>query len=249
VIFIGGGPIEWRSWRIQHAGLSAQHNEYSALAVVSQAVTWLRALMEDMGLTAEIDDPRARDGRDVASLTADPEHDLRVTISPAQRRRDDFGNLGWTNAPTPTLGDNNAAVNLARENLLTVQNRFYSRLCHYAKEAYEQRRTKPLYTPTDDNLGDGFTKAVSVEIAIRHFAKLRGLLAKEFDENRVQGGTGGRSYAMSSAAAPATTAAATPTATTLSSRPLRDDEAAPPEPEMADDYVPPTGKTPAGRRG
>jgi hypothetical protein len=130
-----------------------------------------------------------------------------------------------------------------------VQNRFYSRLCHYAKEAYEQRRTKPLYTPTDDNLGDGFTKAVSVEIAIRHFAKLRGLLAKEFDENRVQGGTGGRSYAMSSAAAPATTAAATPTATTLSSRPLRDDEAAPPEPEMADDYVPPTGKTPAGRRG
>mgnify|MGYP006085448567 CR=1 FL=1 len=249
VIFIGGGPIEWRSWRIQHAGLSAQHNEYSALAVVSQAITWLRALMEDMGLTAEIDDPRARDGRDVASLTADPEHDLRVTISPAQRRRDDFGNLGWTNAPTPTLGDNNAAVNLARENLLTVQNRFYSRLCHYAKEAYEQRRTKPLYTPTDDNLGDGFTKAVSVEIAIRHFAKLRGLLAKEFDENRVQGGTGGRSYAMSSAAAPATTAAATPTATTLSSRPLRDDEAAPPEPEMADDYVPPTGKTPAGRRG
>jgi hypothetical protein len=196
----------------------------------------------------------------VASLTADPEHDLRVTISPAQRRRDDFRNLGWTNAPTPTLGDNNAAVNLARENLLTVQNRFYSRLCHYAKEAYEQRRTKPLYTPTDDNLADWFTKAVNGETAIRHFAMLRGLLAKEFDEDRVQGGTGGRSYAMSSATAPTTATAATPTApttataatptaTTLSSRPLRYDEAAPPEPEMADDYVPPTGKTPAGRRG
>ena len=249
-IFLCGGPLEWRSFRIQHAGLSAQNNEYSALAVVSQAITWCRSLMEDMGLTPEISDPRAVVSQ--RTLTADPEHDVRIPPT----RGHDFGNIGWDNSPTPTLGDNNAAVNLSRENLLTVANRFYSRLCHYAKEAYEQRRTKPLYIGTDDNLSDGFTKAIDEVTFMRHFAMLRGLMAKVFDENRVQGGTGGRGGGM--ATVPATpvqpsgrqaTVLSTATLRRLASRPLEECEAAPPEPEMAAEYVAPTGRKPAGHRG
>ena len=93
VIFMGGGPLEWRSYRIHHAGLSALNNEYSALAVVSQAITWLRCLLEDLGLMAEIDDPRAFVAQ--STLTADPEYDVRIPPD----RRHDLGNVGWDNSP------------------------------------------------------------------------------------------------------------------------------------------------------
>ena len=95
---------------------------------------------------------------------------------------------------------------------------------------------------TDDNVSDGFTKAVDEVTFIRHFAMLRGLLAKTIDEDRVRGGTSGRG-------GDTVPVEASPVATELSSRPLQDDEAAPPEPELADDYVAPTGKDPAGHRG
>ena len=178
VIFLGHGPLDWRAFRLVHVGLSAQHNEYMVLAVCSQAVAWLRSLLEDFGLTMEIEEAGA-------SLTDDPWNDRMCPIDESH----DFGNLGWDSGPTPTLGDNNAAINLATEDLITVQNRFYSRLCHYAKKAFERKITNPLYVPTADNWADGFTKALGAEPFQHHFPYIRGLLAKHaVDPGRRQSG-------------------------------------------------------------
>ena len=178
ILFMGGGPIDWRAFRLAHVGMSAAHNEYMVLAVCSQAVTWVRSLLEDFGLTGAIE---AVD----ASLTQDSHNDRPVPIEDG----DDFGNIGWSSAPTPVLGDNNAAITLGREDLTTVKNRFYSRQCHYAKVAYEAGRTNPLYVKTAWNLADMFTKNVDLQTFLRHFAMIRGILDKMvIDENLTQGG-------------------------------------------------------------
>ena len=49
IIFIGEGPVDWRSLRCGHVGLSAQHNEYMALAYACQAMVYLQYVLEDMG--------------------------------------------------------------------------------------------------------------------------------------------------------------------------------------------------------
>jgi hypothetical protein len=136
VVMLGGGPTDWRSFRLPHVGLSAQHNELMALAFASQAVVWHRYLLEDMG----------------------------------------FGD--WVELPSVVLGDNRAANTVARNQRLTVQNRFYSRLCNYAKECYELGKTSPRWAGTADNIADGFTKAVTVVILLAHYGMLMGHLPK-----------------------------------------------------------------------
>jgi hypothetical protein len=49
----------------------------------------------------------------------------------------DMGFAAWVSLPTPLLGDNNAAITLARNDILTQGNRFYTPDLHYAKEVYE----------------------------------------------------------------------------------------------------------------
>ena len=127
IVFLGTGPVDWRSFRLTHVGLSAQHNEYMSLAHASQAVLYVRYLLEDMGLGH------------------------------------------WVSEPTVILGDNDAATTLAREDRLTIQNRFYSRLCHFAKECYEKGLTDPRRVGTDDNVSDGMTKALGRQVIEAHF--------------------------------------------------------------------------------
>jgi hypothetical protein len=180
IITIGDGPIAWRSFRVQHVGLSAQHNEYSSLAVTCQTVAWLRLLMEDMGLTPELEDS--------LTLTADPQNDVRGPPDTAW----DFGNMGWDGGPTPVFGDNNAAITLGGSDLLTVQNRFYSRLAHYAKVAVERGMVSALYIETARNIADGFTKIVDQPTFERHFPQIRGMVEMmDLDFARSRGGTPG----------------------------------------------------------
>ena len=135
--------------------------------------------MKDFGLLGEIEvaDP---------SLTDDSWNYRLVPVEDDH----DFGNLDWDNGPTPTSGDNNSAINLSTEDLVTVQNRFYSRLCHYAKIAFENRVTNPIYVPTDDNWADGFTKVLGADVFLRHLPFIRGLIEKlPVDPGRRQSGT------------------------------------------------------------
>jgi hypothetical protein len=137
IVFLGEGPISWRSFRLTHVGLSAQHNEYMCLAHASQEVTWIRYVMGDMEL------------------------------------------FGMIVNPSVMLGDNDAATSLARErDLVTTQNKFYSRLCHYAKECMEEGRTCPRRAGTKDNLSDGFTKAVDADTHDNHYDQVIGKQAK-----------------------------------------------------------------------
>ena len=85
---------------------------------------------------------------------------------------------GWDSSPTVVLGDNDAAVTLALEDLITAKNRFYTRVVHYAKQCFEELRTLPMWVPTKANLSDGTTKAVDHETFASHFAAVRGLLDK-----------------------------------------------------------------------
>jgi hypothetical protein len=136
--------------------------------------------MEDMGLTPELEDS--------LTLTADPQNDLRGPPDTAW----DFGNMGWDGGPTPVFGDNNAAITLGGSDLLTVQNRFYSRLAHYAKVAVERGMVSALYIETARNIADGFTKIVDQPTFERHFPQIRGMVEMmDLDFARSRGGTPG----------------------------------------------------------
>jgi hypothetical protein len=79
-----------------------------------------------------------------------------------------MGFAAWVSLPTPLLGDNNAAITLARNDILTQGNRFYTPDLHYAKEVYENGWCCPRKVASEDNVSDGGTKCVTTSIFIRH---------------------------------------------------------------------------------
>ena len=60
--------------------------------------------------------------------------------------------------PTPTLGDNDAATTLSREDLITPGNRFYVRDYHFVKECVESGCICTRRVSTHDNVADILTK-------------------------------------------------------------------------------------------
>ena len=92
---------------------------------------------------------------------------------------EDFGFATWVEEATPMMCDNNAAISLANDDLLTTNNRFYSRLAHYVKECVNEGRVSVRREGSKTNLSDGMTKAVDYQTMEAHFAKLRGLEVKE----------------------------------------------------------------------
>ena len=77
--------------------------------------------------------------------------------------------------PTPLMCDNNDAISLANDDLLTTHNRFYSRLAHYVKECVVEGRVSVRREGTKANLSDGMTKAVDYQTLETHFKLIRGL--------------------------------------------------------------------------
>ena len=70
----------------------------------------------------------------------------------------DFGD--WVSGPTKVYGDNDAATQLAREDILTIQNRYYAKDAHFSKKAFQHGLTNPVRVPGTENLADGLTKAL-----------------------------------------------------------------------------------------
>ena len=58
-------------------------------------------------------------------------------------------------------GDNDARTTFAREDYITQANRYYRKDAHFAKKAFDLGWTDLVRVPTDDNLADGFTKALA----------------------------------------------------------------------------------------
>jgi hypothetical protein len=67
----------------------------------------------------------------------------------------------WVSGPTPVYGDNDACTTFSREDYITQANRYYRKDAHFAKKAFDLGWTNPVRVPTDDNLADGFTKALA----------------------------------------------------------------------------------------
>jgi hypothetical protein len=66
----------------------------------------------------------------------------------------------WVSKPTRVYGDNDAATQLAREDILTINNRYYAKNSHYSKKAFLHGITNPVRVPGTENLADGLTKAL-----------------------------------------------------------------------------------------
>jgi len=66
----------------------------------------------------------------------------------------------WIKDPTVLLGDNDAATKLAREDIVSLGNRFYSKDIHYGKEQQTLGNIDARRVPTDDNLADTCTKCL-----------------------------------------------------------------------------------------
>jgi hypothetical protein len=65
------------------------------------------------------------------------------------------------NGRTILVGDNKAAVALAREHLITMGNRFFDRELHFAKDAFENFLTDPRWDHGTNNPSDLMTKSTS----------------------------------------------------------------------------------------
>jgi hypothetical protein len=72
------------------------------------------------------------------------------------------------------LGDNNAAITLARNPILTVGNRFYTPDLHYSKERHEQGDQCYRKVPSEDNISDSLTKCTTTAIFERHVHMILG---------------------------------------------------------------------------
>ena len=180
VIFLGEGPIDWRSLRLPHVGLSAGMNEYMALAVCCQAVIYLQYVIEDMGFGGYVGQ-----GNDDGNMGIDTS---QVRFGPQPERRADdldyvyFGGCpeaeDWLKGGSVVLVDNKAAITLANDTLITAKNRFYSRLAHYSKECVAQGRVDIRWVPSGRNYSDGCTKNIDFETFAEHFPFVRGYKAK-----------------------------------------------------------------------
>ena len=73
---------------------------------------------------------------------------------------EDMGFPEWMDEPTELFSDNTAAIALATSDILTVQNRFYSRIFHYVKECVRSGRVKVLKVDTKDNVSDCYISAI-----------------------------------------------------------------------------------------
>ena len=71
--------------------------------------------------------------------------------------------------PTPLMGDNDQATNLACEDILTQANRYFRLEYHFCKECFEAGETSPLRVAGVDNISDVLTKSLAAPI----IAKLR----------------------------------------------------------------------------
>ena len=71
--------------------------------------------------------------------------------------------------PTPMMGDNDQATNLACEDILTQANRYFRLEYHFCKECFEAGDTSPLRVAGVDNISDVLTKSLAAPI----IAKLR----------------------------------------------------------------------------
>ena len=67
-----GGPFGWGSKKLPHVGLSAFHNEYTALRHAASLAMWLRQLLPEMGCEHLIREPTKLYGDNMAAnqLTA-----------------------------------------------------------------------------------------------------------------------------------------------------------------------------------
>jgi len=70
--------------------------------------------------------------------------------------------------PVPLYGDNDIATALAREERLTVGNRYYRKDSHYSKQAFLNKHTNPLGVAGIYNPSDGMTKAIPEALCARH---------------------------------------------------------------------------------
>ena len=86
----------------------------------------------------------------------------------------DMGFQRFVNMPSPILGDNTAAIALARNEILTLGNRFYTKDLHYAKEVYKGGICCPRKVDTKDNISDGMTKSLPVSTFLLHVDMMTG---------------------------------------------------------------------------
>ena len=86
----------------------------------------------------------------------------------------DIGLKSWVSMPIPVLGDNNAAISLAKNDILTAGNRFYTPDLHYNKEMHEQGLMCYRKVKSEDNISDSMPKMVTTQIHQRHVLMING---------------------------------------------------------------------------
>ena len=76
-----------------------------------------------------------------------------------------FGDL--ISEPTPLMGDNDQATNLACDDILTQANRYFRLEYHFCKECFEAGDTSPLRVAGVDNIADVLTKSLAAPVIAR----------------------------------------------------------------------------------
>ena len=76
------GPMASDSRRLNHVGLSSEHNEYMALCLLIKKIIWFRQLLHELGFYEFIKDPTAVYGDNVQANRLCMQRTLRFTRQP-----------------------------------------------------------------------------------------------------------------------------------------------------------------------
>jgi site-specific DNA-cytosine methylase len=74
VLFMAGGPIIAKSFKLKHVGLSSEHNEYMGLTAALRAVVWLRQLLQQIGQAELVTNPTTIYGDNIQANRLCKEH-------------------------------------------------------------------------------------------------------------------------------------------------------------------------------
>jgi len=90
----------------------------------------------------------------------------------------------WAKDASIVLGDNDNATRLAREDIVTIANRFYHKDLHYSKEQFEASTVCTRRIDGASNPSDGGTKALDRITFERHIGWVKGYAALPPDPTR-----------------------------------------------------------------
>ena len=158
IFMLNGGPVSWCSKKQATVALSSTEAEYIALTLAAKEATWLRLLLNELGLL-QPDQQHALIKVFKNNKSAQAIHnDLGI-----ERGEEDESKSRSEKHPIviPLKGDNQGSIALAYNPVFHSRTKHIDIQHHYIRDEVASKRIDLSYVPTDQMIADGLTKALT----------------------------------------------------------------------------------------